>query len=81
MKRKIKLCGRLGEAGFGPYLEAALEPGMTAAQALSRLRLAFGAQAGLLRGAVLATDSRVLRPADPLPNSKRLAALPPVCGG
>lgn len=81
MKRRIKLCGRLGEAGFGPYLETTLEPGLTAAAALSRLRLAFGARSELLKGAVLATDSRILRPTDPLPKNKRLAALPPVCGG
>jgi molybdopterin converting factor small subunit len=81
MKRKIELYGRLREAGLGDALELPLKPGATAAEALARLAERLGPEAGLLKGAVLATDSEILRSADRLPKSGRLAALPPVCGG
>lgn len=76
----IELYGRLREAGLGAGVELDLPEGATAGQALAALRAAFGARAGLLDGAVLASESVVFSAKDPA-RGARLAALPPVCGG
>lgn len=81
MKRTVELYGRLRDAGLGDRVSVDLPPGATARQALDQLRLALGRRAALLAGCALATDEAVLGPAERVPPSGRLAALPPVCGG
>lgn len=81
MKRSIELYGILKESGIGPTVELELGETATGAEVMDLLKERFGRKASLLQGAVLATESEVLAPGDPLPASRRLAALPPVCGG
>ncbi|MBI3553084.1 MAG: MoaD/ThiS family protein [Elusimicrobia bacterium] len=81
MTRTIELYGRLRGAGLGDRVELELRAGLTAGEALGVLKAVFRERAGLLEGCALATENSVLRSADPLPDSARLAALPPVCGG
>lgn len=81
MKKKIRLYGRLREAGAGDCVELTLAPESTAAEALARLAELLGPKAGLLKGAALATGTEILRSGDLLPKKGLLAALPPVCGG
>jgi len=81
MKRNIELYGRLRDAGLGDRVTLVLPDGATARQALDQLRRALGRRAALLAGCALATDEAVLGPAERVPATGRLAALPPVCGG
>ena len=77
----VELYGRLRDAGAASPVELELPDQATAAQALAALRAKLGAGAALLDGAALASDAQVLAAADAIPESGRLAALPPVCGG
>lgn len=81
MTRTIELYGRLRDAGLGAHVDVELPPRATARQALAALKLALGRHGKLLDGCVLASADDVLAASDALPNSGRLAALPPVCGG
>ncbi len=81
MKREIELYGVLKEGGLGATVELELAESATAAETLARLKALFADKAALLQGAVLATENEILAAGDPLPASRRLAALPPVCGG
>ncbi|MBI5200877.1 MAG: hypothetical protein HY925_04755 [Elusimicrobia bacterium] len=80
MTRKIELYGRLRDAGAGEALELDLAAGLDAAAVLSAVAQALGSKEPLA-GAVLATEAEVLSASDPVPESGRLAVLPPVCGG
>lgn len=77
----VELYGRLRDGGLETPVELTLEEGATAAQALAELKRKLGAGGVLLDGASLASDSEVLAADAPVPQSCRLAALPPVCGG
>jgi sulfur carrier protein ThiS len=74
--RVIELYGRLKESGERVELE--LPAGTTAAAALQLLGQKLGRG---VEGAVLASESAVLGADEVIPESQRLAALPPVCGG
>lgn len=81
MKRSIELYGRLRDSGLGDHVKVDLPPRATARQALAALKTALGRHGKSLDGCVLATGDDVLAAADPVPETGRLAALPPVCGG
>lgn len=78
---RIELYGRLREAGLGDSVELAAPEEATAAGLLEALRSRPGAETAVFDGAVLATETEVLAPSDPVPAGRRLAVLPPVCGG
>lgn len=78
--RRVELYGRLRDAGAGNALEVEVGAGMDAASVLAAVGRALGTQAPLF-GAVLATESEVLSASDAVPETGRLAVLPPVCGG
>lgn len=80
---RLELYGRLKDAGLGEDLEIEVPgPGRpTARGVLEALSARLGPKAPILAGSVLATSSEVLRPDDPVPAGRRLAVLPPVCGG
>ena len=77
----VELYGRLRDAGVESPVELQLPDGATAAQALAALRARLGPKGALLEGSALAGESQVLAAEERLPESGRLAALPPVCGG
>jgi hypothetical protein len=81
LNRRVELYGRLRDAGLGDYVVIALPPRATARQALAALKTSLGRRGSLLTGCALATGEDVLGPSDVVPESGRLAALPPVCGG
>lgn len=81
MTLNVSLYGRLKDAGLGDVVKLTLAPKATASEALSSLAVAFGPNAALLKGCVLATEAEVLGENDILTKASRLACLPPVCGG
>lgn len=80
MKVQVELYGRLRESG-AHLVELEVKEGATAAEVLEKLKTSLGPKAALLKGCVLATDGAVLAPGEKATFQKRLAALPPVCGG
>lgn len=67
MKAKVELYGSLKDK-LGEFLEVEAS---TVAEVLAKLP----------SGTALATEDRVLGSSEKLPEGRRLAALPPVCGG
>ena len=81
MARRVELYGRLRDAGLGDAVELDLPRGARASEVLALLAGRLGERAGLLAGAVVATDSEVLASGGAVPDGGTLAVLPPVCGG
>lgn len=77
----IELYGRLRDAGVESPVELELPDAATAAQALAALQGKLGKEGARVKGAALASETRVLAADERLPKGGRLAALPPVSGG
>lgn len=86
MKVEVKLFGAFRAHEAGDRVELELAPGATVADLRERLAAYAGAHwpafcPKLLQVSAFASDTAVLRDADPLPADGRLAVLPPVSGG